>query len=242
MKTLVFSKRCAKEILRDPLNLIFGLAFPVILILILTVIQKNIPVSIFEIDSLAPGMIVFSFAFIALFSSLLISKDRESTFLQRLFASPMKATDFILGYTLPLVLIALLQAVICFLTGVILGLKINVNIIYAIIAAIPMAVFNISFGLMCGSVLSSKAAGGLCGALFSNLAAFLSGIWLDLKLIGGAFEKFAKCLPFYNAVEVEKAVYMGRFSDVKTEFIIVCAYAAVTLVISIFVFLKQMKK
>ena len=242
MRALVFAKRSAREILRDPLNLIFGLAFPVMLILILSLIQKNIPVSIFEIDSLAPGMIVFSFAFITLFSALLISKDRESAFLNRLFATPMKSIDFILGYTLPMLPIALLQAVVCLITGVIFGLKINVNIIYTILASIPMAIFNISFGLMCGSALNSKAVGGLCGALFSNLAAFLSGIWFDVKLIGGVFEKIAKCLPFYNAAEIEKAVYAGNFGDVKTEFIIVCAYAVVSLFIAVLVFLKQMKK
>ena len=42
MRMLTFAKRCAKEILRDPLNLGFGLGFPLILMVLLTSLQKNI--------------------------------------------------------------------------------------------------------------------------------------------------------------------------------------------------------
>ena len=57
MRTITFAKRCGKEILRDPLNLGFGLGFPLALLLLLTTIQENIPVSLFEIDTLTPGTI-----------------------------------------------------------------------------------------------------------------------------------------------------------------------------------------
>ena len=107
MKMLTFSSRTAKEILRDPVNLGFGLGFPVVLILLLSAIQANIPVSMFEIENLAPGMTVFGLSFMTLFAATLIAKDRESALLQRLYTTPLTAADFIFGYTLPLLPIAL---------------------------------------------------------------------------------------------------------------------------------------
>ena len=49
MKIITFSRRCGKEILRDPLNLFFGLGFPIVLLLLLEAIQKNVPVDLFAI-------------------------------------------------------------------------------------------------------------------------------------------------------------------------------------------------
>lgn len=102
MRLSVFSLRNSKEIVRDPLNLAFGIAFPIVLILLFTAIQANIPVNLFEIQSITPGIAVFGLSFLSLFSGMLIAKDRSTSFLMRLFASPLSPSDFILGYALPL--------------------------------------------------------------------------------------------------------------------------------------------
>lgn len=111
MKLWIFSKRTAKEILRDPLNLAFGIGFPVVLLLLLSAIRANVPVSLFEIESLAPGIAVFGLAFLTLFAANLVAKDRESAFLSRLYTTPLTAPDFILGYLLPILPIALCRRV-----------------------------------------------------------------------------------------------------------------------------------
>ena len=241
MRMLSYARRTTKEILRDPLSLIFGLGFPVMLILILSAIQSNIPVSIFEIESLAPGMTIFGLSFMTLFSAQLISKDRESTFLQRLYASPMTAMDFILGYTLPILPLAVIQALVCFLVSIPLGLPVTGGIIRATLSIIPSAVFFIGMGLLCGSALSSKQVGGLCGALLTNLAAFLSGIWIDLKLIGGVFEKIANMLPFVHSVELERLAYSGSTEGLTEHLIWVLGYAVAAVIIAVLLFLRQMK-
>ena len=198
MKMLTFAKRNAKEILRDPINLSFGLGFPLVLLLLLSTIQANIPVDLFEIGTLTPGITVFGLSFITLFSATLVAKDRETAFLQRLFTTPLTAFDFIMGYMLPLLPISLAQAVICYLVAIPLGLGVNVNIIYAVIGLIPMAIFNIALGLLCGSVLGVKQVGGICGALLTNLSAWLSGVWFDLELVGDTFGKIANLLNILN--------------------------------------------
>ena len=242
MRMMTFAKRCAKEILRDPINLGFGLGFPLVLLLLLSAMQANIPVHLFEIDTLTPGITVFGLSFLTLFSATLIAKDRESALLQRLYTTPLTGLDFILGYMLPLLPIAIGQTIICYLVAIPLGLTVNVNVIYAIIGIIPMAVFNIALGLLCGSVLGVKQVGGICGALLTNLSAWLSGVWFDLELVGGFFEKLANALPFVHAAELEKALCGGDFALAGTHIWPVVLYSIVIVAAAVLCFLNQMKK
>ena len=242
MRMMTFAKRCCKEILRDPINLGFGLGFPLVLLLLLTTIQKNIPVHLFEIDTLAPGITVFGLSFMTLFSAALIAKDRESALLQRLYTTPLTGFDFILGYMLPLLPIALGQTLICYLFAMPLGLTISINIVYAVIGMIPMAVFNIALGLLCGSVFGVKQVGGICGALLTNLSAWLSGVWFDLELVGGFFEKIAGALPFMHAAELEKALFAGNFELAASHILPVLLYSVFATVVAVFCFLRQMKR
>ncbi|MBO5082703.1 MAG: ABC transporter permease [Lachnospiraceae bacterium] len=242
MRMMTFAKRCTKEILRDPLNLAFGLGFPLVLLFLLSAIQANVPVSLFEINKLTPGITIFGLSFMTLFSATLVAKDRESALLQRLYTTPLTGLDFIMGYMLPILPIALGQTIICYLAALPLGLTFSVNIIYAVIGIIPMAVFNIALGLLCGSLLGVKQVGGICGALLTNLSAWLSGVWFDLNLVGGFFEKIANALPFLHAVEMEKALFNGDFEIAASHILPVLAYGVVTSMIAVFCFLRQMKK
>ena len=241
MRMMTFAKRCTKEILRDPINLGFGLGFPLVLLLLLSALQANIPVPLFEINTLTPGITVFGLSFLTLFSATLIAKDRESALLQRLYTTPLTGLDFILGYMLPMLPIAIGQTVICYLFAIPLGLTVSIQIVYAILGIIPMAVFNIALGLLCGSLLGVKQVGGICGALLTNLSAWLSGVWFDLKLVGGLFEKIANMLPFMHAAELEKALFNGNFEAAITHILPVLLYSVLATAVAVFCFLRQMK-
>ena len=242
MRMFSFAKRCSKEILRVPLNLVFGLGFPVLLLLLLSAIQANVPVNLFAIEILGPGITIFGLSFITLFSATLISKDRESAFLQRLYTTPLKASDFIFGYFLPMIPMSLTQAVLCYLISILLGLPVTVNILYAIFAIIPISVFYIFLGLLCGSIFNVKQVGGICGALLTNLSAWLSGIWFDIELMGDIFSKIANMLPFVHAVELERALINENFSQAITHLYPILIYAIITMAGAVLCFLRQMKK
>ena len=242
MRMLTFANRNTKEILRDPLTLFFGLGFPLILILLLSAIQANIPVKLFEIQHLTPGITVFGLAFMTLFSATIIAKDRGSSLLQRLYTTPLTPLDFILGYTLPMIPLSVAQCVICYIAAIGLGLDITVNILYAVIFIIPVSVLYIALGLLCGSILNDKQVGGICGALLTNLSAWLSGVWFDLDLVGGAFKNIAYALPFVHAVDMERAILSGDFLGIFPHLWWVLGYAAVLLVLAVLMFLRQMKK
>ena len=242
MRMMTFARRCAKELLRDPINLCFGLGFPLVLLLLLSSMQANIPVNLFEINTLTPGITVFGLSFMTLFSATLIAKDRESALLQRLYTTPLTGLDFIMGYMLPLLPIAVGQTLVCYLFAIVLGLTVSVNILYAIIGIIPMAIFNIALGLLFGSILGVKQVGGICGALLTNLSAWLSGVWFDLELIGGIFEKIAHALPFFHAAELEKALFLGDFALAAEHFVPVLLYSLLATAVAVYCFLKQMIK
>ena len=242
MRLLTFASRNTKEILRDPLTMFFGLGFPIILILLLSAIQANVPVSLFEIGHLTPGITVFGLAFMTLFSATLIAKDRETALMQRLYTTPLKAGDFILGYALPIIPIAIAQSVICYVVAIILGLKVTISILWAILFIIPISIFFIALGLLFGSILNVKQVGGICGALLTNLTAWLSGVWFDLELVGGTFKKIANLFPFVHAVDLERAVLAGNYSDMFPHLWWVLGYAVGVVGLAIVVFLLQMKK
>ena len=241
MGMLTFARRNTREILRDPLNLCFGLGFPLVLLFLLSAIQANVPVQLFEIQHLTPGLTVFGLSFMTLFSATVIAKDRGSSLLQRLYTTPLKPRDFILGYTLPMLPIAVTQCLICYIAAMALGLKITVSILYAMLAVIPVAILYIALGLLCGSVFNDKQVGGICGALLTNLSAWLSGVWFDLDLVGGTFKKVAYALPFVHAVELERAVLAGNMDGTFAHLCWVLGYAGVLIIAAVLLFLRQMK-
>ena len=239
---LTLSGRNMKEILRDPLNLAFMFGFPLVLLVLLSAIQANVPVELFAIEHLAPGITVFGLSFMTLFSATIIAKDRGSSLLQRLYTTPLTPMDFILGYTLPIIPIAVIQCVVCYITAFFLGLDVTLNVLYAVGCIVPVSVFYIALGLLCGSVFTDKQVGGICGALLTNLSAWLSGVWFDLDLVGGTFEKLAYALPFVHAVDMERAVLAGDFAGIFPHLWWVLGYAVVMLTLAVTLFLRQMRK
>jgi len=245
MRINLFANRNTKEILRDPINLFFGLAFPLILLALLSIINANIPPeannTMFEVGNLAPGLAMFGTAFMALFAGMLLAKDRATSFLTRLFTSPMTASDFILGYTAPMLVMSAVQAAVTLLASCIFGLAITVGILLAILVTAISALFFVGVGLLSGSLLNDKAVGGICGALLTNLAGWLSGVFIPIDLIGGAFKTIAHVLPFYHGVQAVKSAMNSDIRGLLPHIGIVFAYTAVVYVIAIFAFRHKMR-
>lgn len=245
MKFMAFCGRNTKEILRDPLTVGFGVAFPVVLIILLTLINSNIPnapENLFNINRLAPGMCIFGLSFVSLFSGMLISKDRSSSFLMRLYTSPLTPTDFILGYTVPLIPFCIVQSLLCMVLGVVLGMEFSAGFFVTLLVLMPSNLLFIAIGLWTGSVFNDKQVGGMCGALLTNLTAWLSGIWFDVDLVGGVFKTIAELLPFVHAVDAVEAANSGNYSEIFPDLWWVIGYAVVLLALSVMTFKRSMTK
>ena len=244
MRMVLFAKRNIKEILRDPVNLFFSLGFPLVLLVLLSIINAAIPPeaknTMFQIQNLAPGLAMFGSVFMALFAGMLLSKDRTSSFLMRLFTSPMTAADFILGYTLPMLVMTIVQAAITLLAAGAFGLDIHINILFAISMTAVTSLFFVGTGLLFGSLLNEKAVGGVCGALLTNIAGWLSGVFIPIDLIGGAFKTITHILPFYHSTEAIRESLSGNFAQILPHLIVVIGYTIVIFTLAIITFNRKM--
>lgn len=239
--TLVFAGRNAREMLRDKMTLIFGLGFPVVLLLLMQLIQANIPVDLFSIGKLIPGTALFGLSFISLFSAMLISTDRGSAFMQRLLVSPLRAGGFILGYTLPLIIMSACQILFLYLIALFFGLEFNGNLFLSALTMLISSPLYIAIGMLCGSVLNDRQIGGICGALLTNVSGWLSGTWFDLKDAGKTFGRIASLLPFVHSVDAGRYVLGGEYKEAAAQLIWVVIYAAALFVLAVFVFKRKMQ-
>lgn len=239
-----FASRNAREILRDPISVGFGVAFPILLLLLLSFLNRHIPaeahMTLFEPEQLAPGVSVFSLSFLALFSALLLSRDRSSALILRLYASPLTGRDFILGYLLPMLPMALAQTLVCLLAAIPLGLPVSWRILACTAVNVPIALVNLALGMLCGTLLPEKAVGGMCGALLTNVSAWLSGIWFSLDLGRKVFRRIAYALPFANAVDTARAALAGDWGGMFPQLWIVLAWAFGLLTAAIVIFRRKM--
>ena len=238
MRMFNFAKRNFKELVRDPLSLIFEIALPLFLLFIFQ--QINIPGDTFKIENFTPGIIIFGFSFITLFTSTLVAKDRGSSLLIRLGTSPMKSRDYILGYILSLIPIIIIQDSLFFIVACLLGLNVSINIIFTILISILVSIIFIAFGILLGSLVSEKASGGV-GSIIVQLVCFTSGMYFSKDLIGNVFAKICEFLPFESALNIIKGVLNNNYDIISLRNIIIfIAYTIIILILSIIVFKKKM--
>ena len=238
MRTLNFAKRNFKEIIRDPLSIIFAVILPLFLLFIFQ--QFDIPAENFKIENFTPGIIIFSFSFITLFTAMLISKDRSTSLLIRLGISPMKPMDYIFGYIISIIPIIIIQNILFFILAIILGLNFSINIIWASLISIVIAILFIAMGILIGSIFSEKASSGI-SSIVVQLVCFTSGMYFSKDMLGDVFSKVCDYLPFDSCVTIIKGVMNNKLDLISIRNIIVfVVYILVTLVISVIVFRRKM--
>jgi len=238
MRISNFAKRNFKEIIRDPLSLIFAIILPLFLLFIFQ--QFNIPNESYDLENFTPGIVVFGFSFITMFTAMLISKDRSTSLLIRLGISPMKPFEYILGYMLSIIPIILLQNILFFILAIILGLSFSINMILAILTSIIIAILFITIGIIIGSISSEKAASGI-SSIIIQLVCFTSGMYFPKEMLGKAFGKICEYLPFESCLMILKGILNNSPEIITARNVAVFViYTVATLVISVIIFKKKM--
>jgi len=238
MKMLSLAGRNLKEGYRDPIVIILSVGQPVLFLFLFHFISGGDPKApeIFSIPLLVPGIILFCFGFLTIFSGILLSRDRKSAFLLRLLAAPLKPADFILAYILPFLPIAFFQMMVCVIVGFTLGMPFYTGILLSPVVFIPAAIICISLGMIIGSIFSENAAPP-AGSLVIFVITILGGVWMDLSMVGGFMEKTANILPFAPAVDAGRVLLSGGgFSEIKGEFYQVTVYMLIFLFLSVAAF------
>lgn len=246
-----FSIRNMKEILRDPLSYLFCIGFPLVMLVIMTLVDRSIPkeanMTIFRIRNLSGGIMVFGLTFVMLFTAITVAKDRSSAFLLRMYASPMTAMDFVAGYLLPMLAIALLQCALIGAASFVISVLVKEplaagGLLLSLLAVVPSAAFFIGLGLLFGTLLSDKAAPGLCSIVIS-LGSFLGSIWFDAEGTGGVLLDIARCLPFHYCTKSVRAALQWDLSweAFGLPLLVVCISAVAVMSVAALVFRLKMK-
>lgn len=238
MRTLNFAKRNFKEIIRDPLSIIFSIILPLFLLLIFN--KFNIPNENYKLQNFTPGIIIFSFSFLTLFTSTLISNDRNTSLLIRLKTSPMKSKEYILGYIISLIPIVIIQNILLFTLATILGLTFNIYIIYGILISTIISILFISLGIIIGSLFSEKSSSGI-SSIIVQLVVFTSSMYFPKEMLGTFFTNLCNILPFESSLIIIKGIINNNLSIIKSNNIIIfLIYLILSVIISITLFNNKM--
>ena len=245
-RILLLAGRNVKEIRRDPLSLIFMMAMPLAMEVLFYYLFHS-ATSQFSMNLLAPGIVVFSQAFLALFTGLLISIDRGSSFLTRLYVSPARSFEFIFGYAVSLVPFALAQSVLFFVVGGIIDPSLwsaSVHMVYATLISLIPATFFIGAGILLGAVCNERSVGGVASVLIAGQS-LLSGMWFPMEQISGGMKTVMEVLPFRSATLLVQNTLNGG-ADVFESFVkpllIVLAYTAAMLIAAVLVYKQKMQE
>ena len=243
-RIVTLTKRNIKEILRDPLSLIFTLALPLFMEILFYLIFHDLTEQ-FQMKYLAPGIVVFSQAFLTLFTGLLLSTDKNTSFLTRLYVSKAKSYEFIFAYALSVLPITLVQSLLFFLVGGIFDTSLfGLGMILAIVLSVVTSLFFIGMGILFGSICNEKSIGGVSSIVIVGQSV-LSGMWFPVDGLNEGMITFMNVLPFRNATMLIQNMIIGvndSFNDFILPLLIVLGYTVLAFVVAILVFKNKMKE
>jgi len=230
-----------KEMLRDPISTGLELGIPAGFLVIFWALGRSMgDESFLTTTMLVPGIAVFGFAFLLMFSAMMLSRDREGALLSRLLTAPLKARDFILSYSLPYIPVMILQIALCFGIGALLGLELLGNAGIVFLVLLVMGICCVELGMILGLLFNVNQVSGV-GSVIITLVALLGGIWIDIEAIGGVFYGVGNALPFAHAIDAARDAMIGAgFSSIATDFYWVLGYTAVFFALGIFLFRRRM--
>lgn len=239
-KTFILAKRNLKEIVRDPLSLVFNAAFPILMLFLLGIITNSmeyVPEQ-FKINNYSVGICVFGYTFAMLFTAMLIAEDKNGEFINRLNMSPIKKSSYIAGYYIAVAPIMAVQTVLFLLCSCILGLEFSYKLAIAFLYLIPSAVLYVVLGVLIGTIVrNGKQAGPVCSIIISGTS-MLGGVFMPIDNMG-AFSTIANLLPFSHSVKIATGVFNGDFACIYPHILWVIGYAVLLFTITVLIYKRK---
>ena len=235
MRFMELARRNLREMYRDPLHIGLAIALPVGLLLVFQAIPDW-----FTPTFLVPGIVLMGFAMVTDSSGMILARDRERALLSRLLTAPLRAIDFISAYSLPYLLVVIVQIVVIFAVGALLGLEMSGNAALAFLVLFVMSIGYIGLGMILGSVFTYTQA-SLVWIVVMLLTVF-GGAWMDLAEIGGGLQSAMDVLPFAHALDATRDVIVhgAGFADIATDFYWVLAYTVAFFFLGVLLFRRRM--
>jgi ABC-2 type transport system permease protein len=241
MRSKELAKRNVREVIRDPLSLGIAVVLPLVLLLTLQALGGD-DTPFLTPTLLTPGIVLFGFVMVMFSSAMVLARDRETSLLARLLTTPLRSSDFVSGYSLPSLLVAVVQAAVLLAVGAMLGLDSAGSVVLVALVLVLMAVFYVALGMIFGALLTVAQTSGAY-ALVLILTIF-GGAWFDLEEIGGVFLTIGDVLPFKHALDASRAVMAdgAGLGDIATDLYWVGAYTIGAVALAVVTFQRRMRE
>jgi ABC-2 type transport system permease protein len=187
-----------------------------------------------------PGIAVYGLMILISTAAGIIAGDREKGFLSRMFTTPARPWDFILGYSLPFIPVLIISTVLYFGVGMALGLTVVGNLGHAFLIFFLIGLCSIGTGMIVGSLVKSESQAGVSW-LFIVPMAMISGAWFTVERMPSALKSVAGVLPFIHAIDGSRAVLNGSsFSAITLDIYWLIGWAVVLFATGIMLFRRTM--
>jgi len=203
----------------------------------------HIETDIDYVDFMGPGIIIFGLLILIPTSARIMVRDKEKGFLSRLLTTPARPVDFISGYSLSLVAVAIAQIIIFIAAARGLGMDIVGSLWLAFLVFLLVSLSSIGIGMVVASLSKSENQAEPLSWLFAMPLALLSGCWFSIELMPTYLRNVAYAFPYAHAIDASRAVLIRGvgLEAIGSDFLFLVGWAAVIFVIGVVLFRRGMR-
>lgn len=185
------------------------------------------------IDSFAPGIMALAVLMVtSIFSVIIIVREKTGGMLERLFATPLRSSELVVGHGLALSVIALAQSTVV-LSAALLIFQVQVvgNIALAFLILVLFAIGNQGLGM----IASAAARNELQAVQFIPLVLFpsllLSGVFFPIEAIPKDFRGLSFAVPLTYAGDAMRSIMLRGWGlgEIGLDLVVLIVYAGLTL-------------
>ncbi len=185
------------------------------------------------IDTIAPGIMALAILFITtVLSIIVLVRERSAGLLERLFASPLRASEFVAGHALSLTVVAVAQVAVLFTVAlVIFHASFSGNVLFAYAVLVLFGVGNLGLGMLLSAAARSEFQAIQFIPLLLIPQILFAGALFPLEAIPVAFRPISVILPLtYAARAVQDILLRGwGVGGVALDILALGIYAALML-------------
>ena len=203
----------------------------------------HIETEITYIDFMGPGIIIFGLLILIPTSARVMVRDKEKGFLSRLLTTPARPLDFISGYSLCLVAIAIVQIIIFIAAAWGFGMDIVGSLWLTFLIFLLTALSSIGIGMVVASLSKSEnQAEPLCW-IFAMPLAMLSGCWFSIEMLPSYLRNIAYAFPYAHAIDASRGVLIRGvgLEALISDLLFLVGWAVVIFAVGVILFRRSMR-
>ncbi|GAA2780189.1 ABC transporter permease [Streptomyces showdoensis] len=234
--TAVLFARYARQTLRSPFQIFFGVLMPLLYLLFFGPLLTGLPLGRAG-DSwqvLVPGLLLQLGLFGASFAGFAVIMEKNWGVLDRMRVTPASRLALLLGRVLRDTGLFVFQAVLLVLAALLMGLRAplaGILIGFAFVALLTFALASLSYTL--ALKLRSPQEFGPAVNTLAVPSMLLSGLMLPMALAPGWLDVLSHLMPFRYLVDAVRDAYVGRYTGTTMLYGVLVAVGLAALAVTV---------